>query len=328
MNKKVKIILILMLVILVPLLTYNAMIKLVSSDILYTEDTTENAVEEVEQPQQSVFENVKDFLLPTRQIDDIVFVLAGIDTEGGNSEKGDTLRGVRSDTMLLVKANFVTGKVDIVSLPRDSRVPIKGKLDKLTHAHSYGGVELMMETIREFTGVKVDKFVRVDYRAVKTIVDAIGGIEINITEPMEYHDTTTGKELHISFQPGVQTLDGQASMEYLRYRSYQEGDIQRVKNQQYFLTEFIKQTIAKVGITNIGSIITTYFNNVYTNIPMRDMLDLGLMLDKVDLNGIETNTLPGQGQYIDNISYFVLDEYETRQMLERLFGEYMEVQPQ
>lgn len=260
-------------------------------------------------------------------LDEVLFLVAGVDTQDLQTLSVNTsgMTGIRTDTIMLCKVNFEEGSIKIMSLPRDSRVPIKGQMDKLNHAHSYGGMRLLMQTVRDFTDLDVDYYVRIDYNAVKAIVDAIGGVEIEITEPMHYEDTTKGSELFINFQPGVQKLNGEDSIRYLRYRQYSEGDVQRIQNQQYFVTELIKQTLTPRNILRLPRLFDAYSKYIDTNI------DSGIIYKGISLAGnlnsesIETMTLPGAGAEDpqSGISYFYIDEAQAKQVIEENFGEYL-----
>lgn len=257
-------------------------------------------------------------------LDEVFFLLVGVDTSDVNSirigEDGQT--GIRSDTMILCRVNFNDGSIKMMSLPRDSRVPVRGNLDKLTHAHSYGGMRLLMQTVRDFTDLDVDYYVRVDYRAVEKIVDAIGGVELDIPTRMQYHDTTAGKELHIDFEPGLQKLDGQDAIRFLRYRTYSDGDIDRVKMQQYFLTEMIKQTLTPRNIIRLPQLLNVYSSYIDTNMETNMVYSGVTMAGKLNTELIETTTLPGDFLRLD-ASYWQVYEPGAKQAIEEYFGDYL-----
>lgn len=258
-------------------------------------------------------------------LDEVLFLLVGVDTKDVNKieVKKDGSTGIRSDTMMLCKVNFEDGSIRILSLPRDSRLPVRGRLDKLNHAHSYGGMKLLMQTVRDYTNLDIDYYVRVDYRAVEKLVDAIGGVELEITRRMEYHDTTKGNELHVSFQPGVQTLDGEDAIRFLRFRSYSDGDIDRIKAQQYFLTEMIKQTLEPRNILKLPKILDVYSKYIDTNMSP-DIIYSGIALaGKLDKENIESETLPGEFLELDEISYWKLYEPGVKKVIEENFSEYL-----
>ena len=257
-------------------------------------------------------------------LDEVFFLLVGVDTSDVNSirigEDGQT--GIRSDTMILCRVNFNDGSIKMMSLPRDSRVPVRGNLDKLTHAHSYGGMRLLMQTVRDFTDLDVDYYVRVDYRAVEKIVDAIGGVELEIPQRMQYHDTTAGKELHVDFQPGLQKLDGQDAIRFLRFRSYSDGDIDRVKMQQYFLTEMIKQTLTPRNILRLPLLLIVYSSYIDTNMESNMVYSGVTMAGNLNTELIETTTLPGEFLDLD-ASYWQVYEPGAKEVIKEYFGDYL-----
>ena len=254
---------------------------------------------------------------------EILFLMVGVDTAdiSRDIQQSSEATGVRSDTMMLVKVNFSDGSVKMMSLPRDSRVPVKGRLDKLNHAHSYGGMRLLMQTVRDFTNLDVDFYVRVDYSSVESIVDAIGGVDVTIDHYMKYND---GAGLNIDFSPGDYTLDGKGAIEFLRYRSYPRGDVDRVENQQYFMTELIKQTLTPRNILKLPKLFNVYVNNVDTNI-RPNVVARGISLaNKLDSEKIVTCTLPGEGRTLDDgLSYFIIYENQAKEEIEEIFGDYL-----
>ncbi|NLD16122.1 MAG: LCP family protein [Tissierellia bacterium] len=257
-------------------------------------------------------------------VDEVFFLLVGVDTGDINKIKVDKhgATNIRSDTMILCKVNFKDGSIRMMSLPRDSRVPINGSLDKLTHAHSYGGMKLLMKTVRDFTKLDVDYYVRVDYRAVENLVDAIGGVTVDIPTKMYKIDTTKGMEYLIDFKPGVQKLDGKNSVLFLRYRSYTDGDIDRVKMQQYFLTEMIKQTLEPKNILKLPKILDVYSKYVDTNLPTNIIYAGVGLAGKLDKENIETTTLPGE--FLDlETSYWKVYDKGAKEVYQEYFGEYL-----
>lgn len=258
------------------------------------------------------------------KLDEVFFLLVGVDTSDVTKVKVDKYggTGIRSDTMILCKVNFNDGSIRMMSLPRDSRVPIKGSLDKLNHAHSYGGMKLLMKTIRDFTNLDVDYYVRVDYRAVKNLVDAIGGVTVDIPKRMYKIDTTKGHEYLIDFEPGVQKLDGENSILFLRYRDYTDGDIDRVKMQQYFLTEMIKQTLEPRNILRLPKILDVYSKYVDTNLPKNIIYSGISMAGKLDKENIETTTLPGEFLELES-SYWKVYKAGAEKVIEEYFGDYL-----
>jgi len=253
----------------------------------------------------------------------VLVLLMGVDDDLGSGKSALVAeRGHRTDTIMLAKANFETGEIDILSIPRDTRVMIKGRKDKINHAHSYGGPKLAITTIEDFLDIEVDYYVKVDFAGVKEIVNAIGGVEIDVPVRMRYSDPVAKPPLRIDLQPGLQLLDGQKAHDFLRFRRYPDGDVGRVKAQQYFMKELAKQVLKPSNLLNLDKLIKTYYDYVDTNIPLSKMLKYAVSAGKLDTENIRTEIIPGEGTYIDGVSYYIYDEVGKDQLIDAMFPEY------
>jgi len=267
---------------------------------------------------------------------EILFLLMGVDDLEGRGgikaikkmeadENGYKNTGMRTDTMILCKFNYETGEITMLSIPRDTRVNIRGRSskEKINHAHSYGGPLLSVKTVRDFLGVDLEYYVTVDYEAVREIVNAIGGVYLDVPQRMKYKDPAAKPPLVIDLYPGPQTLDGDKALQFLRFRSYPEGDVGRVKTQQYFLKEFIKQVLQPKNITKIPKMISTYFNYVDTNIPITAALKAVPKLNDIDFENLNVATVPGEGKYIGSESYYIPYEDQTSELVEEMFSSFV-----
>lgn len=256
---------------------------------------------------------------------EILFLLMGVDAQSVKKSKG-----TRTDTMMLTKVNFETGEISILSIPRDTRVPVKGKQDKINAAHAYGGVDLTLQTVSDFLGIDVDYYVKVDYNIVQEVVNKIGGVEIDVPFDMKYKDPTAEPPLNINLKKGLQVLYGKEAHDFLRWRhnnsytvGYKEGDVGRIKAQQYFMKELVKQTLKPKNLLKLPSLIETYFSNVETNIPLSTMLKGAASANKIDTENMVTDTVPGEGKYIGDISYYIFDREKTDIIVNEMFGDYL-----
>lgn len=279
---------------------------------IFIRDKSTIAVDE----EGNIIEN--DNLIEQKVKNEILFLMMGVDAKDVKKSKG-----TRTDTLMLFKVNLDDGNVSLLSVPRDTRVPVRGKEDKINHAHSFGGVDLTMQTMRDFLNLDIDYYVKVDYKAVKEIVNAIGGVYIDVPQKMRYRDPDSNPPLNINIDKGPQTLNGDMAHDFLRYRSYPDGDEGRVKAQQMFMKEMIKQTLQLKNIPKLPKLINTYFDYVETNIPKTLMLKSVASANKIDLENIVTNTIPGEGKYIGPISYYVYDGEGTELLVEEMFGDYL-----
>ena len=194
-----------------------------------------------------------------------LILLVGVDKNGNDDNTDFT----RTDTIMLISADTKTGEMELLSIPRDSRVKIRDKFDKVNHAHAFGGIELTMQTLRQFLGLDIDYYVQVNYQALINIVDALGGVDYDVPEGINIHK---GK---VKIHPGPNHLDGNEVMWYLRTRNiYNNGDIGRVNTQQAFVKAMVDEMVKKSKDMNLMTFISNYIKYVKTNLPMSAMLDL------------------------------------------------------
>jgi LCP family protein required for cell wall assembly len=250
---------------------------------------------------------------------ELFFLLLGVDQNDGESSSF-----TRTDTMMLVKVDFEKNTIDLLSLPRDSRVKVEGVYTKLNHAHSIGGIRLTMDSIRDWLNIDLDYFVEVDFEAVVNMVDAIGGIHYDVPDiGMDYQYERQDSQVDY-ISPGPQKLDGEQALGYLRYRKgYVQGDIGRVEAQQQFLKSVVEQIFKGAGIQQLPAYIKTVMGDVRTNIPWDEMIGLAGRVN--ELRGVEmtTHTVPGEGVYIDGISYYEVDAHKTERLIEDLLPNYV-----
>lgn len=150
----------------------------------------------------------------------------------------------RSDTLMVATLDPKKDHAALMSIPRDTRVKIKGHgWDKINAAYAYGsakggpeaGEKLTQRTVEDFLGVNMDHYVVINIQAFQKIIDAIGGIDIDVEKRMYYEDPWDDDGgLIIDLQPGMQHMDGKTAVTYVRYRD-EEGDIGRIKRQQKFM---------------------------------------------------------------------------------------------
>ena len=147
----------------------------------------------------------------------------------GVDERSDDVG--RSDTLFVVMFDSSNKSASLLSVPRDTRVRIEGHgWDKINHAYAYGGRELTQKTVEELLGIKINNYVMVDFKGFTGLVDAIGGIDIDVEKDMYYHDTWDG--FTVDLKKGRQHLDGKTAIQYVRFRD-EEGDIGRIRRQQH-----------------------------------------------------------------------------------------------
>lgn len=242
-----------------------------------------------------------------------LILLVGVDKNGNDDNTDFT----RTDTIMLISADTKTGEMELLSIPRDSRVKIRDKFDKVNHAHAFGGIELTMQTLRQFLGLDIDYYVQVNYQALINIVDALGGVDYDVPEGINIHK---GK---VKINPGPNHLDGNEVMWYLRTRNiYNNGDIGRVNTQQAFVKAMVDEMVKKSKDMNLMTFISNYIKYVKTNLPMSAMLDLAGHINSFSSDKMSTHTVPGMEQTINGTSYWIPDYDKTWQIVDDSYSNF------
>ena len=240
-----------------------------------------------------------------------LILLVGVDKNGDDDTNTDF---TRTDTIMLLKADTKTGKMDLMSIPRDSRIKIRDKFDKVNHAHAFGGIELTMQTLRSFLGLDIDYYVQINYQALINIVDALGGVDYDVPEGITIDK---GK---VQIKPGPNHLDGNEVMWYLRTRNiYNNGDIGRVNTQQGFVKAMVDEIVKKSKNMNIMTFISNYLKYVKTNLPMTAIMDLAGNINSFSSDKMDTHIVPGMEQTIDATSYYIPDFEKTWKIVDEVF---------
>jgi LCP family protein required for cell wall assembly len=153
--------------------------------------------------------------------------------------------GRRADTMMLLHIPRGTGKPVLISLPRDSYVPIPGhNRNKLNAAYAFGGPQLLARTVEEVTGIRLDRYMEVGFDGFASVVDAVGGVQICPDQAMR--DPMAG----LNVKAGCQEANSKTALAYVRARHSGRGDLDRVERQQEFLGSLIKKSTSPATVLN------------------------------------------------------------------------------
>jgi LCP family protein required for cell wall assembly len=256
------------------------------------------------------------------------FVILGMDDSG-----------TRTDVMIVGTFNSKTKDVSLISIPRDTYVtmpperrdvlwnewelwtPDDGGM-KLTEVHHYAGkeygVEFAVKQIEDLLDIQIPYYVKIDLDAFQFIVDELGGIEFDVPEYMDYDDPY--QDLHIHLSPGVQTLSGEDAMGLVRYRSYGRGDWQRIETQQNFIKAVVAQVLSKDRmLSNAKPVIETIYNYVETNLQITDAFKYLPFAADVDVDNIQSYTLPGEDGRVGGKSVVINDAAGTAEIVDEVF---------
>jgi LCP family protein required for cell wall assembly len=248
------------------------------------------------------------FSPPFHGRDRVTILLVGTDNSGS--------RGL-ADTVVVAVVSPPTGEISAVSIPRDSRVEVPGLGPRRVNAaHAYGGLPLTIQTVEMLLGIPIDYYVEVGISGLVKLVDAIGGVDLEVEKRMLYHDRS--QQLDIDLQPGFQHLDGTQAMGYVRFRHDAVGDLGRMERQRKFLRVVMEKLLAPDNVARLPSLAQAFIDTVKTNLSVKDLLSLKRIAEQNGADAIRTATLPGVPRMIHGQSMIELDVNEVQQTVDRV----------
>lgn len=243
------------------------------------------------------------------EFDNITVLFAGLDESKKRGEKA-----LRTDALMLATFNQKQKSVKLLSIPRDSYVyiPSKGREDKINHAYGNGGITSSMETVEELLDIPVDYYVKMNFEAFIDVVEALGGIDVNVTKAIDEMDS---KDRHhaIQLQPGLQTLNGEEALAYARTRKI-DSDIERGKRQQEVIKSIINKASSAKSITKYGNVIEAVGENMETDLSFSEMKSFIEYATAGNQLNVESLTLAGSNSRISGIYYYQLDQTALEQV--------------
>lgn len=228
-----------------------------------------------------------------------------------------------TDTIMVASFVSTTGEINLISIPRDTYVTLRGSGVKINSVNAYGGdkgMDLLKGKIEELLNIRISYYFKVNLDAFKSIVDTIGGVYFEVPAGgLKYTDPTQG--LYINLKEGYQLLNGSDAEGLVRFRKgYASQDLQRVKVQQEFLKALISQVLDKQTLLkNIGGLAVDFIKYVDTNFGLLDIPKYLNSITKIDKNNFKTDTLPGAPQSINGISYYITNKEETSKLVDEFF---------
>lgn len=253
-----------------------------------------------------------------RKNEPVNLLLMGVDIGDPKSKNANDPK--RTDTLMLVNYNPSTEEINMVSIPRDTLIIINGKNQKINAAHAIGGINYSIESVEKLLDIDVNYYGKVDYEGFRKIIDAIGGVDMKINNRMDYDDPTQNLSIH--FKKGeVVHLDGKKAEEFFRWRKNNDGtglangDLGRIENQHEFMKNVIDKMKNPVDAAKVLPIIPEY---VKTNMNPEEILKYTYIMARTQSDKLNITTLKGDTGYINNISYFIYDEKQNSELLQKL----------
>ena len=266
----------------------------------------------------------------TRDTESVNFLVVGRDAAAWNT-----------DVIMLVNFNMKKGSLSVMQIPRDTYIEIdrvRGRInttmvtmrgaaysknpslsqEELLKAGMSGMCELLEKTLC----IRIDGYAHVDLAGFRGIIDAIGGVSMDVPYDMDYDDPD--QDLYIHLKAGQQVLDGKKAEMFVRFRSgYVQADIGRIDAQKMFLTALFKQLKSSMTVSTIPKLAEQIFKYVTTDVPLADIIIYAKELLGVDMGNISMMTLHGAALQTESGAwYYCMNRAATLDMINTYFNVY------
>jgi LCP family protein required for cell wall assembly len=243
------------------------------------------------------------------QMGNINVLVLGIDSVEGTH---------RADTMFVLGINPSKASVNMLSIPRDTRVIVDGKGRKINEILTRYGYMPLHGMLEELLKIKIHRYVEMGFDGFETVVDLIGGVDLYIDKPMHYDDHRGN--LHIHFDPGINHLNGKKALDYVRFRSDSMADLGRIKRQQQFVKALIDKITTPSGFVKLPKILGKAIEHIKTDFTLNELVTVLKAFNSYSLT-FKNMSLPGEPRYIDKISYFMPYQTEALELGAAFFSD-------
>jgi LCP family protein required for cell wall assembly len=239
------------------------------------------------------------------------------------------LNGQLTDTIMLGSYDMENQWVDVISIPRDTyyeRPEAKTAAQRKINAiYGTAGAAGTAAAVRDILGgIPIHYYAVVKFEGVAKVVEAIGGVTVNVPIDMNYDDPYAKPPLHIHVKKGVQTLNGEAAVEFLRFRKnnrsigggYPDQDIGRTEAQREFVKAAFKQALG----ANLPKVAKIVMENVESDLTIGVAGKLAVKAAGLDAENIRGHALEGEGRTVDGASYWFFDEAAAEALVDRIYN--------
>jgi polyisoprenyl-teichoic acid--peptidoglycan teichoic acid transferase len=247
---------------------------------------------------------------------DETILLLGSDRRYGERDRG------RADTIILARLAPSQHRIALLSIPRDLLADIPGHgRDRINAAYELGGERLLIRTVRETFGLRIDHFVEVNFRGFGQIVDALGGVYVPVDQ--RYYNKNVGTAetdyANIDLHPGYQKLDGKQALEFVRFR-HTDSDFYRAARQHLFLRETMRQVLAdKFDVLRIRSLLRAFARATVSDVSSVGQL-WSLVRAVEETSHVVPLTVPAQDVVVGGADYLEATAAERRAAVRRWYG--------
>lgn len=231
---------------------------------------------------------------------------------GTDGRPGET--NYRSDTIILARIDPQDKQVTLVSIPRDTPVEIPGHgRQKINAAHTFGGPSQAVSSVSQFCGVPITHYLEVSFEGFSTLVDALGGVEVDV--PVKIDDKDAGGLL---IQPGLQTLNGEQALNFVRSRKFRDGDFSRMRHQRLFIQALVHKVLNESNPAEMAATLDSLSKMVLTDMSVKEILELMKDFQGMDPANMKTAVVPSDSQTIGGVAYVVPNLEAWKEMMRRV----------
>lgn len=242
---------------------------------------------------------------------------------GTDGRPGET--SYRTDSIILARVDPVNKQVTLISVPRDTKVEYKGSTMKINAVFTYGasddgsGAEEMVEAVNQLCGVEISEYAEINFDGMKALVDAVGGIDINVPEGDEVDDPEAGP---VTIEAGEQHMDGEAALTFSRARhQFADGDYTRMRHQRMVIGALADKILNNMDVSTVPALVESLADMVHTSLSVSDIVSLVNAMRGMDVNNMYSANIPswaGEDTYINGQSYVFVYEDALKEMMERV----------
>lgn len=228
-----------------------------------------------------------------------------------------------SDTMMLLRFDPQTKKVVVFGIPRDTKVQVNGKSEKINAIdHESGIAEAAKVVSNTLNGVQIDRYVRLNNFGLENLIDALDGVTVNIPKDIKYQDDS--QHFYVNLKAGKQHLDGLNLLNFLRFRHDPNGDIGRIQRQQMVIRSMLDQWVKPTTMARVPQLMSIVKDHVDTNLTVEETIAIGgFMLDRhKDKNQIQMLMMPGSynGDGRHSVSYWLPNPVGIKNIMAKYFS--------
>ncbi|MEH2026754.1 LCP family protein [Nostoc sp.] len=227
-----------------------------------------------------------------------------------------------SDVMLLVKFDPETKKINMLSIPRDTRTQIEGYgVKKINAANVDGGPALTARTVSNLLGgAGIDRYIRINVLGVAKLINALGGVTVYVPKDMKYQDDS--QHLYINLKAGKQHLNGDQVLQLLRFRHDELGDIGRIQRQQMVIRALMEQTLNPATVAQLPKVLDVVKEHIDTNLTVEELVALMGFGVRTNRSNMQMLMLPGRfsekGEF--DASYWLPNKNGIAKLMAQHFG--------